>query len=196
MKRSPYSSFSQSIGKLIALLVFCLLSACLRVDSGAPLSPAGIDEQTVRKKLNGTFSARGQKIKNVLYGRLSGQTEYSDFTNWTYHISLSPTDSAMTVVESKEGDYGGIHLPGGVSMRKTSYDLGKTSVKIGGQEIEVWSITFSDTPTGFPEDELIVCEDGFRTIKDVFGQYHFTKRDGKVLTSREEVAKYFGINSR
>jgi hypothetical protein len=162
---------------------------------GKPLSPSSIDEKSLRGKLTGTFYDRGQRIKNPLYGSINGQIEHQDFSNYTFYVSLSPDGSAMIIVESKEGDYGGVHLPGGVSMKNTTYELGKSFIKSDGKEVEAWTISFSETPAAFPEDELLVCDKGFKSIKDVYGKFQFTKKDGKVLRSRNEVAKYFKISS-
>ena len=181
-------------GVAAAMILMAMLISS--VSTGDAMATAKFDEAKVRERLVGTFYARGQRIKNSLYGKIAGQIEYQDFSNYTYYISLSSSGKAMTIADSKEGDYGGVQLPGGVAMRNASYDLGKTAVRQNGKDVEVWKISFDDAPAPFPEKELIVCEKGFRTISGVYGNYDFTKKDGTVLTNRSEVAKYFHLSEK
>lgn len=148
----------------------------------------------VYAKLTGTFYDHGRIVDNPRYGKILGQEAVLDFSNYIYYISISPDGSAMTIVEGKDALYDGIPLPRRISMENTSYHIENKTVRIGENDVEVWTITFADKPIGFPEHELIICSKGFRTISNLFGTYNFTKKDSTILKNRSEVAKYFGMD--
>lgn len=158
--------------------------------TGSPLEREKVGENAVRQKLTGTFYDYGKRIKNPLHGSLNGQKEYLDFTNYKYLFSLSPDGTAMTIADSKEGSYGGVNLPGGASMKNTTYTLGYVTLKNGK---DVWMISFADAPLSFPEKEFIICERGFRSVTGVYGDYSFSKKSSDILRTRDDVASFLGI---